>query len=85
MHACVPALQEAEVAARKELEAIMGDSNQSENARRRAKDALRKQAEEMAALTAKVGCWCAGCTQSHHARASFFRWGSVTTRCGSSW
>ncbi len=46
--------QEAEAAARLELEAIMGDSNQSENARRRAKEALRKQAEEMAALNAQV-------------------------------
>jgi len=46
--------QEAEKHARKELEAIMGDSNQSENARRRAKEALRKQADEMAALQTQV-------------------------------
>ncbi|KAF5836467.1 hypothetical protein DUNSADRAFT_5914 [Dunaliella salina] len=45
---------EAEAQARKELEAIMGDSNQSENARRRAKEALRKQADEMAALQAQM-------------------------------
>ena len=35
----------------------MGDSNQSENARRRAKEALRKQADEMAALQAQVWVW----------------------------
>lgn len=40
-------LQEAEAQARRDLEAIMADSSQSEEAKRRAKDALRKQHEEM--------------------------------------
>ncbi|KAL6752731.1 kinesin-like protein FLA10 [Haematococcus lacustris] len=49
--AMAAARSEAEAQARRELEAIMADSSQTEEARRRAKDALRKQHEEMQNLT----------------------------------
>lgn len=55
----VDVLQEAEAQARRELEAIIADSSQSEEARKRAKDALRKQHEEM--LVSCEACCVVGC------------------------
>mmetsp|Transcript_30218 Transcript_30218/g.77019 ORF Transcript_30218/g.77019 Transcript_30218/m.77019 type:complete len:778 (-) Transcript_30218:440-2773(-) len=52
--AIAAAREQAEAQARRELEAIMADSSQTEEARRRAKDALRKQHEEMQALTKQL-------------------------------
>ena len=53
--------QEAEAQARADLEAIMADSSQTEEVRKRAKDALRKQHEEMQVCVCVEGvCVCRG-------------------------